>query len=228
MENDVKYWYLRNHSLFSQLNGEEIRSLCIISGFKKAKKNEDIFFSQEEEKRVYFLKKGTLKIISVDAEGNEITKELLQRGDIFGEITLDDQNGDNENEFARAASPDVVVCSFTLKDFEKLLAFKPQLAIRYTKQVGFRLKTIETRLSDLIRKDVRTRLTEFLRTFAAQNGTLEGNTLSTRHFLTQQDIAHIIGASRQTVATLMNELTAADLLQYSRTDFIIPDTRALI
>ncbi len=58
---DVKYWYLRNHQIFSQMNEQEIKMLCIISRFKRARKNDLIFF--DEVKRIYFLKKGIIKII---------------------------------------------------------------------------------------------------------------------------------------------------------------------
>ena len=228
MERDVKYWYLRNHHLFSQLSSDDVKTLCVISNFRKARKNEDIYFAQDGEKRIYFLKKGTLKILSLDADGNEVTKDVLMQGDIFGEITLDEAGSRAENEFARAASPEVAVCSFTLSNFEQVLQKHPTLAIRYTKQVGWRLKTLENRFSDLVFKDVRTRLVEFLKSYAAQNGNQTGSSLSTQHFLTQQDIAHIIGASRQTVATLMNELTEQNLLQYNRQSFTIPDYKAFV
>ena len=222
---DSKYWYLRSHQLFSQMSGEEIRMLCIITGFRKARKNEDIYFGLDEEQRVYLLKKGTIKILSLDANGNEVTKEILLQGDIFGEISLSGHKGQH-NEFARAASPEVSICSFTVTDFEKVLQKNPLLAIRYTKQVGDKLKAMENRFSDLVYKDVRTRLVEFLKNFALDNGKKEGNTLTTNHFLTQQDIASLIGASRQTVTTLLNELVEKNLLQYTRSVFVIPDVKA--
>jgi CRP/FNR family transcriptional regulator len=222
---DIKYWYLRNHQLFSQMSSEEIKMLCIIGGFRKAKKNEDIYFGLDDDPKVYLLKKGTIKILTLDEEGNEVTKDILLQGDIFGEITLAD-NTNNRNEFARAASPEVSVCSFKVSDFEKVLRENPMLAIRYTKQVGDKLKAMENRFTDLVFKDVRTRLIEFLRNYAIHNGQKESNAFVTNHFFTQQDIASLIGASRQTVTSLMNELVEKNLLQYTRSVFIIPDVTA--
>ena len=44
MKEDNKYWYLRNHKLFDQLNQKEVEDLCIISNMKSAEKNDIIYF----------------------------------------------------------------------------------------------------------------------------------------------------------------------------------------
>lgn len=222
MHQDIKYWHLRNHQLFSHMSSEDIQALCVITAFRKAKKNEIIDLS-DAEKRVYSLKKGTIKIISLTADGIEVTKEILQQGDIFGEISLDSAQARAGCEYARAASPEVSICSFKVVDFEVVLQKNPMLAIRYTKQMGDKLKAMENRFSNLVFKDTRTRLTEFLREFALHNGKRVGNAITTQHFLTHHDIASLIGASRQTVSTLMNELTESHLLDYSRSAFTITD-----
>ena len=66
MEQDNKYWYLRNHRLFEQLSSQEVESLCIISNLKSAAKNDIIFFSEPELKKIFILKAGTVKICRED------------------------------------------------------------------------------------------------------------------------------------------------------------------
>ena len=63
MYEELKYWYLRDHKLFWTLNGSQLKQLCIITGFKKAKKGEIIYFSSSELPRVFLLKKGNIKIV---------------------------------------------------------------------------------------------------------------------------------------------------------------------
>lgn len=144
MQQDIKYWHLRTHQLFSHMSSDDIQALCVITAFRRAKKHEIIDLS-DVEKRVYSLKKGTVKIIGLDAEGTEVTKEVLQQGDIFGEISLDSTQARTGCEYARAASPEVCICSFKVADFEAVLQRNPMLAIRYTKQVGDKLKAMENR-----------------------------------------------------------------------------------
>ena len=56
MVQNNKYWYLRNHKLFDQLNSEEIEELCIISNMKNAEKNDVIFFNDSEIKKNLYSK----------------------------------------------------------------------------------------------------------------------------------------------------------------------------
>ena len=151
MDLEVVYWYLRNHNLFEQMSDQEYKDLCVISGYKTAKKNEVIYMTHETVRRLYFLKKGVVKIAAVDDEGNEITKDVIREGDIFGEITLNG-NAANSGEFAKAISDEVSICSFKLDDFERVLEKNPNLSLRYTKKVGDKFKAMETRFSNLIFK----------------------------------------------------------------------------
>ncbi|OJJ18450.1 hypothetical protein BKI52_22810 [marine bacterium AO1-C] len=227
MQQEVKYWYLRNHQIFSQITDDKYQELCVWVGFKKALKNEAIFFSHETTKRLYFLKKGMLKIISLDAEGNEVTKDIIQKGDIFGEISLDEVTENNASEYAKVMSDEAVMCTFTLDNFEKVLAKYPTISLKFTKKVGDKLKTLENRYNNLIFKDVRTRVIHFLKKFVKDNGEDQQGIFSARNYLTHQDIAHLTGSTRQTVTSILNQLKKENKLIYSRNEIVIPDMDGL-
>jgi CRP/FNR family transcriptional regulator len=227
MQQDVKYWYLRNHQIFSQITDDKYQELCVWVGFKKAIKNEDIFFTHEPVKRIYFLKKGMLKIISQDVDGNEVTKDIIQKGDVFGEIALDDVAHGEASEYAKVITDEAVMCTFTLENFEKVLANNPSISLKFTKKVGNKLKTLENRYSNLIFKDVRTRVVHFLKKFVQDNGEAQGKLWSARNYLTHQDIAHLTGSTRQTVTSILNQLKKENRLIYSRNEIVIPDLAEL-
>lgn len=227
MQQDVKYWYLRNHQIFSQITDDKYQELCVWVGFKKAIKNEDIFFTHEPIKRIYFLKKGMLKIISQDIDGNEVTKDIIQKGDVFGEIALDDIADGEASEYAKVITDEAVMCTFTLENFEKVLANNPSISLKFTKKVGNKLKTLENRYSNLIFKDVRTRVVHFLKKFVQDNGEAQGKLWSARNYLTHQDIAHLTGSTRQTVTSILNQLKKENRLIYSRNEIVIPDLAEL-
>ncbi len=226
MDQEVVYWYLRNHNLFEQLSDQEYKDLCVISGYKTAQKNEIIYMSQDAMKRLYFLKKGVVKIASIDEQGNETTKDVIQEGDIFGEIALNSK-ANLSGEFAKAISEEVSICSFKLDDFERLLEKNPNLSLQYTKKVGDKFKAMETRFSNLIFKDVRSRLIDFIKDIAKNTGVKNEDGISVNNYLTHQDIASIIGSSRQTVTTLLNEFEKKNLIQYTRSEMLIPDLELL-
>jgi CRP-like cAMP-binding protein len=221
MYEELKYWYLRDHKLFKTLNFDQIKQLCIITGFKKAKKGEIIYFSSSDLPRIFLLKIGNIKIVSVDDQGNETIKEILQKGDMFGELSL--ERDLEVNEYAKVLTDEVSICSFLLSDFEELLFKNPTLALSYTKFVGLKMKRFKNNYSNLVSKDAKTRLISFLKEWAEKEGKQEDNKYILDNYLTQTDIAQIICTSRQTAALLLNELEEKNLIYYNRKQIIIDD-----
>ena len=225
MYEDLKYWYLRDHKLFRTLSYGQIKQLCIITGFKKAEKGEIIYFSSSDLPRIFLLKKGNIKIVAVDEDGNETIKDIIQKGDLFGELTLETDK--ETNEYAKVLSDDVSICSFLMSDFEDLLLRNPSLALSYTKFVGLKMKRIKNSYSNLISKDAKTRLLQFLKDWAEKEGVKSGNSVTIENYLTQNDIAQIICTSRQTATHLINELETNKVLIYNRKEIVIDDITKL-
>ncbi|PWA06732.1 Crp/Fnr family transcriptional regulator [Flavobacterium laiguense] len=225
MYDELKYWYLRDHKLFWTLSMSQIKQLCIITGFKKAKKGDIIYFSSSDLPRVFLLKKGNIKIVAVDEEGNETIKDIIQKGDLFGELSLESDT--DSNEYAKALTDEIIICSFLLSDFEELLLKNPSLALSYTKFVGLKMKRIKNSYSNLISKDAKTRLYQFLKDWAEKEGKRTGNRVVIENYLTQNDMAQVICTSRQTATQLLNEMETKGLLLYSRKEIIIEDITKL-
>jgi CRP/FNR family transcriptional regulator len=225
MYEDLKYWYLRDHKLFSTLSFGQIKQLCIITGFKKAQKGEIIYFSSSDLPRIFLLKKGNIKIVAVDEEGNETIKDIIQKGDLFGELTLETDG--QSNEYAKVLSDDVAICSFLMSDFEDLLLRNPSLALSYTKFEGLKMKRIKNSYANLISKDAKTRLHQFLKDWAEKEGKRTENKVVIENYLTQNDIAQIICTSRQTATQLLNEMETNGMIQYNRKEIILSDITKL-
>lgn len=224
MSEELKYWYLRDHKLFRTLSFMQIKQLCIVTGFKKAQKGEVIYFSSSDVPRIYLLKKGNIKIVAIDDDGNETIKDIIQKGDLFGELSLESDS--QNNEYAKVLSDDVAICSFLISDFEELLLKNPSLALIYTKFVGLKMKRIKNSYANLISKDAKTRLLQFLKDWIAKEGKIVGDTVILENYLTQNDIAQIICTSRQTATQLLNELEANGIISYSRKEILIHNSLA--
>jgi CRP/FNR family transcriptional regulator len=162
----------------------------------------------------------------INDSGQEVIKEIIQKGEIFGQITLEKNN--LNGEFAQAYKSAVSLCSFTIADFEKLLQKKPALALKYSKQVGAKLRHIENRLVNLLNKDVKSRLLGFLWQLVQQHMQDTSHTaLCIPNYLTHEDMARLIGSSRQTVTTLINEMEQEGLLHYNRHEISFPDVNKI-
>ncbi|SFB26482.1 CRP/FNR family transcriptional regulator, anaerobic regulatory protein [Flavobacterium swingsii] len=221
MYDELKYWYLRDHKLFKTLSSEQTKQLCIISGFKKAKKGEIIYFSDSDLPRIFLLKTGSIKIVSLDEDGIETIKDIIQKGDMFGELSLDSDI--QVNEYAKVLTEEVSICSFLLSDFEDLMLQNPQLALGYTKFVGLKMKRLRNNYTNLVSKDAKTRLVTFLKEWAEKEGIFDNEKVIIENYLTQNDIAQIICTSRQTATTLLNGFVDDGIIQYNRKEIIIPN-----
>lgn len=217
-----KFLLLRNYDLWCDLSDEEYEELNVAHHFIEAQKGEYVYFDSHHLNKLYFLKDGYIKIGYVDDEGNEIIKEIISKGEIFGQFSLERNN--LNGEFAKAYKSNVSLCSFTIEDFEKLLKKKPELAIKYSKQVGEKLRRAEFRLINMLNKDVRSRLLAFFYSLAVMNGyNGAAGAFTINNFLTHDDIARLIGSTRQTVTTITNQLEEEGLVKISRKKILLPD-----
>ena len=226
MLDDRQLLLIRNYDLWSNLTDEEYDELNIMHNFIEAKKGDYIYFDSHFHNKLYFIKDGFIKIGYVDETGEEIVKEIIHKGEIFGQFTLEKNN--LNGEFARAHKSRVSLCAFNVEDFEKLLKKKPQLAITYSKQVGQKLRNVEYRLVHILNKDVRSRLISFFYQLAMQNG-YDGTSTSfqMQNFLSHDDIARLIGSARQTVTSFLSELEKENLVISDRKKILLPDVKKL-
>lgn len=208
---------LRKCSLWSELSDEEYQELDVVDNFKEVKKGEYVYFEAFNHNVIYFIKKGHILLGKIDDSGAVITKDILKPGDFFGQFIFEKNSLDGE--FAQAIKSDISLCSFTVEKFLQLLHKNPRLSIRYSKLVGWRLRKFENRFLNIIQKDTRSRLMLFMRDMLHDySGTkiLVDDAVEIPNYLTQDEIAQLIGASRQTVATLFGELKENGILVYAQ------------
>ena len=226
MSGDQTFLLIRNYDLWAYISDEEYEELNIMHHYIEAPKGEYVYFDSHNHNKLYFLKSGTIKIGHIDNEGKEVVKEIIRKGEVFGQFTLERSN--LNGEFAQAYKGDVSLCAFNIDDFEKLLKKKPEIAFHFSKQVGQKLHKLQNRLLNLLNKDVKTRLINFLIMLAQEEGeTTDGDRYLIRNFLTHEDIAQLIASSRQTVTTMLNEMEAAGWVAVTRQQITIPSVKTL-
>jgi CRP/FNR family transcriptional regulator len=224
MSSNLKYWYLKDHQLFQKLSYDEIDALCILKRFKRSNRNEIVELPPAEKERLYFLKKGTLKLLRINSEGEEVLLEILQKGDIFGEFTWNQQ--DKEVDFIKVVSDEAIICTFFREKLEEVMLQKPDFALTYIKVLGFNFKKLQNSYKNILFKDAKTRLLMLLDSIIEKEG-LPDNQLSLPNYLTQKDIAQLICITRQTVVSLFKELEQDAVLNYSQKQITIIDRQKI-
>lgn len=220
----TKLWYLQNIDLFKELTNEEMKTLDRITSMSSVKKKEPIYLPGDPSQQVYLLKSGRVKISRITADGKEITLALLRSGEIFGELeVLDETPRDTMAE----ALDDTELCIIQREDFLKILKAKPDLSIRLTRLAGSRLRSIESRIEELIFRDVPARLAHLLMEMAKEFGKQEGDGIRIGARLTHQDIANLIGSTRETVSATLGEFKRQGLLHLDGRHILITSPQKL-
>ncbi len=223
---DDKMVLIRNYNLWSHLTDEEYEELNLVHHFMQARKGEYIYFDTHLLNKLFFIKEGFIRIGFVNENGEQVVREIIREGEIFGQFTL--QRDNLQGEFAQAHKSDVVLCAFNIHDFEQLLKKKPQLAIQFSKKIGQKLLTAENRLINLLHKNVRRRFLGFvLQQIHPDREMNGGNEAAMENIFTHEDVAWLIAASRQTVTSLINQCEAEGLLHWDRQWIRIPDVKKL-
>lgn len=212
---------LRGFDVFEHISDEEYEELGLIHNYVEAVTGEYIYFPHQNRNKLYFTKTGFIKLGYIDEQGNEVIKEIIQKGEVFGQLTLERNNG--QDEFAQAYKGKVSLCAFTMEDFIRLLQRKPEMAIAFSFHLGNKLKKVENRLLNILNKDVKSRLVQLLLQLAADNKSILDNRAVIEKFLTHDDIAKLIGSSRQTVTTTLNQFEKQKLISISKKEIAIND-----
>jgi CRP-like cAMP-binding protein len=222
--NTSKLWYLKRINLFSELQQQELQELDRITRMYELKKKQSIYLPGDPGSTVFLLKKGRVKIASHASSGKEVTFDILEPGEIFGEL---EALSETARESSAEALEDTLICAIRKQDFERYMRQHPDLSLKLTKLMGFRLRRIRNRVEDLVFRDVPARLARLLLDLGRTDGdtAVVGIRLNIR--LTQQDIANLIGCSRETVSLVLGQFKEQRLIQIEDHTIIIIDSYRL-
>jgi CRP/FNR family transcriptional regulator len=210
----MRFCYLKSIPLFSSLQEEQLNELSEVVKFKQVYKGSVINYGNGEFSKIFFVIKGKIKLTELDDRTNELVKDILTEGEVFGDLELEGEQEDNE--WAEALTSNTIVCYFQVDGFKRLLEKYPFLALNYAKKVSSKLRRLESRHADLVFRDAKERLIRFIKNWARSDGNKVGDKIVLNNYLTHTDIANFISTSRQSVNMLLNELRESGMLFYNR------------
>ena len=191
------------------LSEEETKRVVAMTRMTRHRRGDYIYLPGDPSASIYFLNAGRVKITGLSEEGREVLLDIIGPGGIFGEA--DALQGSTRTNSAQVLE-DALLSEMERKDFEELLAAHPTVSLQVLKRVGSRLKKVEAQLLSLVCKDVPTRLREALANLMDVESTMTLLPFVTIG-LTQQDLANLIGASRQETARALKELRDSGVLE---------------
>jgi len=221
---DSKHWYLKHIRVFADLPEEDKKELREISHMTSYRKHEPICFPGQPADTVYLLKKGRVKISKVNETGQEATICLLEPGEMFGEVEALSQP---TCETLVQALETVLVCEITRENFERFLNRCPTIGVNILKSVGGRLRNIETKFADLVFHSAPARLAKLLLQLGDSMGDQDQHLIRLNVRLTHQNLANLIGTSRETVSALLSQFQRQGLLIQDRRQICLLNTAEL-
>ena len=214
------FWHVRNCSLFQRLTEPQWNRLERCARVRKFPKRTSVYLPDDLADTAYLLAEGRVQICSTTNEGKQCILALIEPGELFGELAIVDSSAREERAETVQNSTVVLLPGDHLR---QLMEESPGLALGVTKLIGLRRKRVERRLRSLLFRSNRERLTQLLLDLTDQygNATTEGVEMGIK--LSHQDLASIIGATRETVTTVLGEMQSEGLLRIQRQKLILLD-----
>ena len=153
-----------------------------------------------------------------------IASILLDEGEPFGEMSL---VGEENRSLKAEAIEEVVLCTISKRDFLHFTNQIPELSLKVAKKVGQHRREIQNNLTDLLFKDVPTRLAGILEKLADQYGEKTEDGIKITPNFTHEEIAKLIGSTRETTTANLNQFETEGLIKKGRGEIVIKDKSGL-
>lgn len=194
--------FLRQVPVFADLSSEELQYIASLALVRRYRKNMYIFMQGEPGDAIYFVKKGAIKLFQVLEDGREKILHFVREGEIFAEVLLFD--GGPYPATAETLE-DSEVGIIRNADMEKLLSRHGEIAVKIIKVMSRRLRQAQEHIRDLALKGAYGRLASTLLQLARDYGTPRADGVTIELNLSQQELASLIGTSRETVARILSD-----------------------
>ncbi len=192
MDTDV----LRQAPLFSALDDEAAAALRASMGTVKLRRGEVLFHEGDSGDKLYIVADGKVKLGRTSADGRENLLAILGPGQMFGELSLFDPG---PRTATATAVTDSAFFSLSHDDLLGWLDGRPDVAKGLLSQLASRLRRANDVVADLVFSDVPGRVAKALLDLADRFGRTSDEGVHVHHDLTQEELAQLVGASRETV-----------------------------
>lgn len=211
--------FLLTVPLFKSLGAAEVANFAHLAREKSYPRGSVILFEDDQGDSLFIVRRGRVKVVLVAEDGREVILGILGIGEHFGELSLID---DQPRSAHVVAMEDSALLVLRREDFRRRVEQNPAVAWALLIELSRRLRRADEKIGSLVLLDVPGRIARVILDAAAEAG---GDSIDRP--LTHQTIAHVIGASRETVSRAMREFVEAGWITTERRRIRITDRTAL-
>jgi CRP/FNR family transcriptional regulator, cyclic AMP receptor protein len=183
-----------------------------------------VYLPGDRAQGVFFLAQGRVKISKVTRDGKELTLAYRTGGDFFGEPCL--LEGGPREEMAEAMEATLAV-EVDREVLDDVLRSSGPTAYRFARALITRRKDLEARVEQLIFKDVGSKLAELLLELGNEHGIEDQRGVVVGLKITHQEMANLIGSTRETVSLTLSQFKRKGLIQTEGRKVILVDREGL-
>ena len=217
-----KHWCLKQSTVFGHLPDEELTELESRCEVREFARRDVIYSPVEAADCAYIVDRGRVRIYHITGDGKQVILSLMGAGDSFGDLSA--FRGTIREEYAEATEKCVLVQVPRIV-FLQTMDRIPSVSQKLNKLFAARLLLMERRLKSLLFGSSRQRLWDLLQELAAQYATPTAAGLVIAQKLSHQDLASLIGATRETVTITLGELQAEGLIEINNRQITLRETQ---
>ena len=215
---------LRKAGLFQGVAPEDVEALGNQFEVIEAPRGTTLFQEGEPGDSLYIVLEGKVKLGRRSSDGRENLVAVMGPADQFGEMSLFDPG---PRTATAVVVTDARLARLPKQALQTWVQERPQIAIQLLHVIARRLRRTNTMLADLIFVDVPGRVAKQLLLLAQKFGSVDSGQLRVTHDLTQEELAQLVGASRETVNKALADFASRGWLRLEGKSVVILDRERL-
>jgi len=215
---------LRRAPLFNSLDDDSAAALQSGVTIVRLARAERLFEEGASGNQLYVILDGKIKLTRAAADGRENLLSVLGPGEMFGELSLFDPR---PRTASAVAVTDSCLAALAHDDLRSWLTGRPDVALHLLQALAQRLRRANDVMADLVFTDVPGRVAKALLDLADRFGTEQQDGLQVNHDLTQEELAQLVGASRETVNKALADFAARGWLQLAAKSVLLIEPERL-
>jgi len=217
MATTVSTAVLKAVPLFASFPEDQLRMLTTMVTRRSASRSTTIMAGGDATDSLYIVLSGRLKVMMSDSDGKEVILSILGPGEFFGEMGLID---DEPRSASVVTIEPCELLSISKRDFKKCLVDNSEMSMAVMRGLVRRLREADRKIGSLALLDVYGRVARLLLDMAEN---VNGEKVVTKR-LPKQDIAKMIGASREMVSRVMKDLQTGGYIEMRGSSIVLRDT----
>lgn len=220
MEYEQSLSALRKIPLFSECNEEDLKKIAQILIPRSFEEKEIVFMQGDLQEYMYFILRGKVKIYRTDEQGREQIFNILESGDFFPHVGFFQKAYYPAHSVMMEKGELLALPTARLRHF---LFSCPEICMRLMAVMESKIIELQARLEELVLHDTFGRVILLLLRLSRTHGVPEGSRLRINFPLTNQELANMIGTTRETVSRTLSQLKKTGAIETTTNHYFIID-----